>query len=304
MPGAGARRLTGRLATVLLFACLIFTWGGNYTWMKLALVDMGPHTFNALRVMGSVVLIGALIAAADGPAALVPGPGERVALAVVGLLQIGAMTVLILLALGRIEAGRTVLVIYTLPVWVLLMSLVLLGERMTWLRAAGIALGIGGIAVLTNPLAMRWDGAVLPGISLALASTVCWALGSVLYQRRAWRTGYPAQVFWQLLATALGATAFALALEWGRPFEATPRLAAILAWNAIGPTALAYWCWSVLITRMPATTASQILLLTPVYGVLQAHVVLAEPLGPTIALAALCILAGALLTLWRPAMRP
>jgi drug/metabolite transporter (DMT)-like permease len=299
-PAAGSASRAGLVSTGLLFAFLVFTWGGNYSWVKLGLLDMAPHTLNAVRTTLSVLLLAAVLGAGGGARALLPAPGEGWAMALVGLFQIGLMTVFMVLALERIESARVSLIVYTVPVWILLLSIPVLGESLTPLRAVGVVLGLVGIAILTNPFALSWDSAVLPGSLLALGCTLSWAIGTVLYRRRTWRSGYVQQVFWQLTVTAAVASLFALALEWGRPVDWSDRLIGVIVWNAIGPTALAYWCWAKLMARMSATTASQILLLTPVYAVLQGNLVLGEPIGLEIVLAAGAIVAGAALTFWKP----
>jgi drug/metabolite transporter (DMT)-like permease len=64
------------------------------------------------------------------------------------------------------------------------------------------------------------------------------------------------------------------------------------------PTALAYWCWAQALSRIRASTASQVLLLSPVFGVIQSSLVLGEPLGPVVVASGCCIICGAALTLW------
>ena len=53
--------------------------------------------------------------------------------------------------------------------------------------------------------------------------------------------------------------------------------------------------------RIKPSTASQILLLSPVFGVAQSHLVLGEPLTPALLASAACVVVGAAMTLWRPA---
>jgi drug/metabolite transporter (DMT)-like permease len=184
----------GRWTVFALLGVLVFVWGGNYTWMKLAVEDIGIWLFNALRYAGATAMVGAVLAAAVGPRNLLPPPGERLGLALIGLLQIAALSALITFALQYIEASRTVLVVYTNPIWTLLFSMVVLGERATWNRVAGLLLGLAGLAILTNPLAMDWTGPALFGAAAALLGTICWAAGSVTYKRRTWTAsqGLPA----------------------------------------------------------------------------------------------------------------
>ena len=287
-----------------LLAVLIFAWGGNYTWISLALRDVGPWTFTAVRYVGAAVVIGIVLALRGGPAHMMPVRGERAGLAVIGLLQGAVLTILLTLSLVWIESTHTILLMYTNPLWALLWSVLLLGERFSGASVAGIALGLLGMGILTNPLAMPWNAVTIPGVVCALAATIAWALGSVLYRRTKWESTFWQQVFWQLAVSGIAVAIPAVVLEWNHPIRLTPQLIVNTVYNILVPTALAFWCWSQALTRVRASTASQILLLSPVFGVAQSHFVLGEPLTPTVLASAACVIIGACLTFWRPSTSP
>jgi drug/metabolite transporter (DMT)-like permease len=284
-----------------LLGVLIFAWGGNYTWITIALRDIGPWSFNAARFCGAAVVVGAALALHHGPRRIMPVRGERTSLAVIGLLQVAVLTVLITFSLIWIESTHTILLIYTNPVWSLLFSVLLLGQQFTLPSMAGVALGVIGIAFLTNPLAMQWNAATLPGIVSALIASMAWALGSVLYRRGSWTSTFWQQVFWQLAVSAIAVTLAAIILERDHMIRPTAQLAAVIIYNILVPTALAYWCWSQALARIRPSTASQILLLSPVFGVAQSHFVLGEPLTAAVLASAVCVVTGACLTFWQPA---
>jgi drug/metabolite transporter (DMT)-like permease len=288
---------------IALLAVLIFAWGGNYTWISLALHDIGPWTFNAARYMGAAVVVGAALMLHRGPGGVMPVPGERARLALIGLLQGGALSMLITFSLMWIEATHTILLMYTNPLWALLLSVLLLGERFTVPSIVGIALGLAGMAILTNPLAMPWNAVTVPGVVAALLATMAWALASVLYRGAKWDSTFWQQVFWQLAVSAVATTPPAVILEWHHPIRPTLQLAVITIYNILVPTAFAFWCWSQALARLKPSTASQILLLSPVFGVAQSHLVLGEPLTASVLGSALCVITGACLTFWRPAAR-
>jgi drug/metabolite transporter (DMT)-like permease len=284
-----------------LLAVLIFAWGGNYTWISIALRDVGPWTFTAVRYVGAAVVVGAVLAFYGGPSQVMPLRGERARLAAIGLLQGAALTILLTISLLWIESTHTILLMYTNPLWALLLSVLLLGERFSIASVAGIALGLLGMAVLTNPLAMPWNAVTVPGVVSALAATIAWALGSVLYRRGKWESTFWQQVFWQLAVSGIAVAVPAVILEWNHAVRLTPQLAVNTIYNILVPTALAFWCWSQALARIRASTASQVLLLSPVFGIAQSHFVLGEPLTPAVLASAVCVVTGACLTFWRPA---
>src|ERR1043166_6430596 len=181
-----------------MLAVLIFAWGGNCTWISLALRDIGLWTFTAVRYVGAAVVVGVVLAFRGGPSHMMPVPGERARLAGIGLLQGAALTILLTLSLKWIESTHTILLMYTNPLWALLLSVLLLGERFSTPSVVGIALGLLGMAILTNPLAMPWNAVTVPGVVCALAATIAWALGSVLYRREKWESTFWQQVFWEV----------------------------------------------------------------------------------------------------------
>jgi len=283
-----------------LLAVLIFAWGGNYTWISLALRDVGPWTFTAVRYLGAAIVIGAALAIHSGPGHVMPVRRERSRLAAIGLLQGAGLTILLTLSLVWIESTHTILLMYTNPLWALLLSVLLLGERFSLASVAGIALGLLGMAILTNPLAMPWNAVTIPGVLSALAATIAWALGGVLYRREKWESTFWQQVFWQLAASGIVLVVPAVILEWNHAVRFTPQLIANTIYNILVPTALAFWCWSQALTRLRASTASQVLLLSPVFGIAQSHFVLGEPLTRAVLASAACVITGACLTFWRP----
>ena len=293
----------GHLATAAYLAVIIVGWGGAYPIIKLALRDIGPLTFNALRFAGAAVLIGLCLRLVR--ARLVPERGERLGLGVIGICQVSVMTGLSTLGLVWIEASRAVLLAYTMPLWATLLGRVLLGEAITRHRLAGTAIGLLGLSLLFNPLTMDWrDPYGLLGSALAIVGTIGWTLGATLYRTRPWRSGFWSQVFWQVAVGAVPLALLAALFEHGRPIHWTPTLAAIFVYGWMVPAAFAYWCWARVLTVMPASTAGQFLMLAPVCGVLMSNLLLGEPLRPVLLASGALILGGALLTLRPPPAAP
>jgi drug/metabolite transporter (DMT)-like permease len=287
---------TDKVALLFLIA-LVAIWGGNYTWVKIALHDIGPWTFNAVRYGGAMLLMLSVFGLKGPLSAILPVPEERRPLAIIGFLQAGLTTAFAALALQWIEANRVVLINYSMPIWTLPLSLLLLGERISMRASLGAALGAAGLVFLTNPFAMNWNETTLPGVLCAFVSVLSWALGAVLYRRRKWMSGFWQQSFWQIAVTFIFMMPCALVFETGRSVVPTTSLFLVIAYNMVVPTVFGFWCWSQALSRVSATTASQFLLLSPVFGMVQNFFVLSEPLGTWIGAAAACIILGAFLSL-------
>ncbi len=294
----GDRRVAA--APAFNLALVVFAWGGNYTWVKLGLEDMGPWSFNAWRYGLAAAALGAWLLLSQGPRAALPLPGERVGIAVTGLLQVGVMTACTTLSLDRVEASRTVLIAYTMPVWSMLFGRAIAGERAGTPALMPATLGLTGLALLFSPWSMDWSTRdALIGSGLALVGTWSWAGGALLYRRRAWRSPMWSQVSGQLLPSAVIMACLALLLE-TRAATATPQLIAVLGWNALVPTIIGFRAWANALERLPVATASQVLLLSPVLGVALSATVLGERVTTTLLAAAALTVAGSLLALRRP----
>ncbi len=166
--GRVASEEADRRATLANLAALVFLWGGNYTWVKIAVRDVGPLYFNLLRYGGAVVVFVGIAAATGQLGTLLPERGERAALAVVGLLQAALMTTMTALALLWLDASQVVLIAYSVPVWALIWGALVLRERITPPAALGAGLGLGGLALLTDPFGATWASGALPGVLAAL----------------------------------------------------------------------------------------------------------------------------------------
>jgi drug/metabolite transporter (DMT)-like permease len=69
----------------------------------------------------------------------------------------------------------------------------------------------------------------------------------------------------------------------------------IILYNALVPTILAFWFWAKILTLIPAATAGQFVLLSPIVGIVLGSLVLGEAITVTLVVSAALILGGALL---------
>jgi len=116
--------------------------------------------------------------------------------ALMGFLNVVVSMGLIQYALVFTPASVTALVFSSNPVYVSLLAVPLLGERMGWRRIAALALGMAGVALgfaekLLGPAASGAGGAAsaAAGAGLVLASAVVFALYTVTGKRIMKRTG-------------------------------------------------------------------------------------------------------------------
>jgi drug/metabolite transporter (DMT)-like permease len=283
-------------AVYLYLAIIVVSWAGNWPLMKLALADAPPLTFVLLRLGGTLGVLAPAMLMLRAP--LLPVPCERLRLFWVGQLQIAGFLICSIIGLSILPAGRAIVLAYTMPLWAIPLELWLEPQRLGRFRLVGATVGFAGLVLFMNPGLVDWgDPRILGGNAMLVAAAICWALGSILYRRRAWRSGFWTQTFWQLAVSTVVIAALGLPAALGQPIRWTPALLAILAYNWVVTTALGYFLWNKVLSVMPAGVAGQITALTPVGGFLLATAMFGGAVTADVAVSIVLIVAGIILTL-------
>lgn len=283
----------------LYLAIIVCSWAANWPLMKLALADAPPISFVLLRLGGTLGLLLPGLLALRAP--LLPARGERLGLFFVGQLQIAGFLIASIIGLSIVPAGRAIVLAYTMPLWAIPFELWLEPGRLGRLQLLGAAIGFAGLVLFMNPGLVDWsNGRVLGANAMLLLAAICWASGSILYRRRAWRSPFWTQTFWQLVVSA-GAIAAIVAIAapgaLAQPVHWSAALVAILAYNWVVTTALGYFLWNKVLAVLPAGVAGQVTALTPIGGFLLSTAIFGGAVTADIALSLALIVAGIVLTL-------
>src|SRR4051794_1938541 len=118
----------------------MFGWGVTWPVNKVILETMSPYWLAAVR---SAIAAAALLAIAlpRGRLALPPRADMPVLLSITLLHMVG-FSLLASIGLQLVPVGRSVVLAYTTPLWVMPGAALLLGERLTPRRVVGVALGL------------------------------------------------------------------------------------------------------------------------------------------------------------------
>lgn len=277
----------------LLLIGVIASWGLNWPIIKFGLAYITPLWLAEIRaLLGAACLF--LVMAAIGKVRR-PHRSEISLLVSVGIFQIGVNLALVHYAVQLIEAGRTVILAYTTPLWTTPLAAVFLGEKLDLRKAAGIGLGIAGLVVLVGPTAaVLTDPANLVGTSLPVLAAMFSAAAIVHVRSR----GSDVHAFdlapWQILVGALVVLPAALILEGPPEIHWSGPLLAVIAYNGVFGTAFGLWAYVVVMRDLPAISTSVGSLGVPVVGLLASAVILGEPLTLDKGLGLALIVAGVL----------
>jgi drug/metabolite transporter (DMT)-like permease len=195
--------------------------------------------------------------------------------------------------LMRVPAGRSVVLAYTTPLWVIPGAWLFLGERLTPRRAAGVAIGLAGLVTLFNPLALDWtDGQIVLGHLAIVAAAMLWALSILHIRGHRWISTPFELLPWETMLATVILVPLAVLGAGSLHAEWTPRLVLLVLYAGIPGSALAYWAVAMASRDLPAVTTSLGLLATPVVSVIAATIFLGEPLTPSLVVAIVLILGG------------
>jgi drug/metabolite transporter (DMT)-like permease len=284
---------------VLALGLLALIWGYNWVVMKVAMEYVGPMDFAALRgVLGAMLLFGVLWAV-GAPLR----PQHVVKTIFLGLFQTAGFVGLISWALSIGPAGKSAVLGYTMPFWVIVFGWPFLPDRLRGWQwpAAGLIL-VGLVLVLE-----LWTGSADTTSSLfALGAGISWAISVIVFKKIPVhsRDDLLSVTAWQMVYGMVPLVVIALVTD-ERPIEWSGYFIGALAYNAVGGMAIATLLWLYILQRLPATISGLNALAVPIVGVLAAWIQLGEK--PSVAEGAgmLLILAGlALLTTTQRNVQP
>ena len=275
----------GAAVPVAALAALVVIWGYSWVLMKIGLRYAHPFDFAALRVGLGAALLFVIVKTQRRTLAL---SGYRMAM-LLGLLQVALFVALSHFALLFAETGRTSVLVFTMPFWMIVFAHFIIGERMRGPQWIAVALAFAGLVLIVAP----WKLASLAGSLLAISGGAVWALAAVLSKR--WPTpGADPLLYtaWQLLFGFLPLAALALAHPHA-PVRWTAEFIVALSFSTVFATAIGWWLWTYVLSHTPAGIAGLNSLGIPVIAVLASALQLGER-PPALELAGMALIGLAL----------
>ncbi len=253
-------------------------WGFNWPVTKFLLGELPPLTLRGVTgVIGALLLATLALVRRES---LAIGEGQWPRLVLAAMLNVTCWMVLMAYALFFLPASEATLIAYTMPVWASLLAWPVLGERPTVLRTLALVMAFAGLASIMGGNGFTASVAKLPGILMALAGALAFALGTVLAKKLPVKLPPIAAAAWQI-----GIGCFPIAAL-GLLFETThlEKVSAIGWWLLVYSTVvqfcIAYVSWFAALARLPASIAAIGTMAVPVIGVIASATALREPLGP------------------------
>ena len=263
----------------LLLVGLVIVWGSHWVVVKVGLETVPPFTYGVLRLLGGMAVL-ALLMGATGRLRR-PPRGDWPIIVSYGLLAVGLGITMMNLALPYIPAGRSSILAYTIPLWVVPVMFVAARVLPTRAEVVGLVLGLIGLALLLNPAAIDWTttGALLGSLLLVIGA-FGGAVALVHVRRHPWKgTPFDTQI-WQLLVALVPMLLLMLVLEREELGSIEWNLPTALAVLYSGPlaTAFAFWASQMIVRALGPLTTGIGYLGAPLVGVIAGILVLGETL--------------------------
>jgi drug/metabolite transporter (DMT)-like permease len=277
----------------MLTVCLI--WGLNFSVTKLAIGQMPPLAFTAIRFASASVLLWLILRVSEG-VQRVPRP-VLVRLVVLGVLGNTLYQLAFIIGLVHTTATNSALILAMMPMTVAVLAGILGYERITTRMRWGILLGTVGVALVIATRGVGFSAGTVAGDLLTVLAVLTWAAYTV-----GLRT-VPAEVSSlrvTTVTTIAGAPGLVLAglpqvvrLDW----SAVPHGAwAGLVYATLLSLVVAYLLWNRSVKAVGGTRTAIYMCVTPLVAAVGAWLILGERAHPLQALGAVLIVTGVLLT--------
>jgi drug/metabolite transporter (DMT)-like permease len=279
-----------RPADLIRLVLLAAIWGGSFLFVRMAVGAIGPMWLTELRVglAAIAMLIYARVAGFD----LNLARNWRTYL-VLGVLNSALPWGLYAWSGKYIDASYMAILNASAPWFAAICGAIWLGERLTWRKILGLALGMLGVGLLVGfgQIAVSTD--VVLGVLACIGATACYALAGVYVKKRAGNIAPRALTVGSLFAASIAIM----------PLLPLPPPLAAFTWQvtlavlgiSLLCSAAAYLLYFRLIADVGPTRTFTVTYLIPVFGTLWGALFLDETVGmSTLAGGAVIVIATAM----------
>ncbi|HEX3184431.1 MAG TPA: EamA family transporter [Pyrinomonadaceae bacterium] len=276
----------------LVWLILCGIWGSTWLFIKLGLADLPPITFAGIRFVISCAILFPLVLLRH--LSLPKTRGEWFLLAGTGVLSFSLNYGLVFWAEQYITSGLAALLQAMLPAFGLILAHIHVpAERMTWVKIAGVVLGVCGVGVVfSNQLAISGRLALAGCVAMVLSAFFA-AYSNVLLKTHGRNLNPAVIAAFQMFFGLIPLLIYGLTLE-GNPLRFRWSTIAVLSllYLAFVGSVVAFLLYYWLMQNMDVTKTMLISLVTPVVAVILGMIVLDEQLSWRTLVGGAMIIAG------------
>jgi drug/metabolite transporter (DMT)-like permease len=257
----------------LVFLTLI--WGMNWIAMKYGLRYAHPAVYNIDRILVALALLFAAMLWEGRPF----WPRSWIAVIVTGFFQTTINFTATTMALAGGGAGRTSVLVFTMPFWTMLIAWPVLHERVRGTQWLAVAFALAGLVIVVEP--WHWQGELAPKLWATL-SGFGWAAGAVAtrYFQRRHQIDMLNLITWQMAVGVLPLLLIPIVFsipsaQWTLVYVGAVIYAGLIA------TGIGFILWAAVLGVLPAGTASLNMFAIPVIAIVSSMLIFGERISAT-----------------------
>jgi len=285
-----------RIWVALLIVWVV--WGSTYLGIAVTVTTMPPLLSNALRFFAAALILATVLIIMRGPSALRVTRIQLAYSALMGCALLGVGIGTLALAERYLPSGIAALIIAIMPLWIVILRATS-GDRPSRLTLAGVAIGMGGLALMmlpggTTPVMGTAQDLLIWSLAM-VGSSFCWAF----FSWRSVRFPLPKDALvtttYELLAA--GCMLLAVGAVTGEELDlSAASLPSLAGWSwLVLASVVAYTCYSWLIAHAPLSLVSTYAYVNPGVAVLLGWLILREPITSDVLLGLTLVLSGVIL---------
>lgn len=285
------KKRSGALGPTLIILAGIF-WGSMGIFVR----HLAEYGFTPIQIVCIRVVLAALLFCIIQ--LIIDPKGFRIALRDLplflglGLGSILFFTVCYFTAISMMTLSTAAILLYTSPIWIMLMSLLFFRERLTGRKVVALLLAFGGCVLVSG---ISGGGMTLLGLLVGLGSGIGYGLYSILGTVALRRYSPYTVTTWTFIIAAIGSVCISHPAEMVATISAAPSLPALVGFSlltALVTAVIPFLAYTLGLRTVEASKAGILATVEPMVATLFGILVFSEPLTLMSGLGVLLILAA------------
>lgn len=279
-------------ALILLAGCF---WGSMGIFVR----RLGAYGFTSIQIVSIRVTLAALafclLLLVRDRSGFRLSPRDFPLFLGLGFGSILFFTVCYFTAIEMMPLSTAAILLYTSPIWIMLMSALFFRERLTALKLLALALAFAGCVLVSG---ISGEGVTLTGLLFGLGSGLGYGLYSILGAVALRKYSPYAVTAWTFLSAAIGSLLICRPADMLAKFAAAPDLPALLLLclvTALVTAVIPFMAYTLGLRTVEASRAGILATVEPMVATLIGILVFSEPLTPLSGLGMALILAAVIL---------
>jgi drug/metabolite transporter (DMT)-like permease len=275
---------------IFLLVFTITTWGYSWVLMKMGLGYAEPFTFAAWRcaIGGVAMIIFVRVKSIEWPK-LEKLPDYLM----IAIFQTTLMFGFMLYGMKYVTAGKTSVLLYTMPIWTIFLVHFYLKERLNRGKWLGVALGtIGIVCILGWDTLVHQNSEILFGELLIIGGAISWAVSNIWVKKRMGGENIYMVSSLQLSIGAIGLALLAIPTEGLINIEWNAHSIYILLFTGLIASAVDFTIWFYLLKNLDIKITTFSSMLVPVFGLIFDWAILGNGLDAGVLVGGALILIG------------